>query len=414
MDSLIRRRERQQRNRRISAAVLALIVAFVSLAGLTRAFRGGERPASEPPSKDIFADVHGWIAYGDDEGIWAVDPSNPSDPGDRVRLSTVGGEPLAWSSDGSKLLIRRRGIGDSFDDNGLFVLDADGTETRLTGSGRLVSGGSFTPDGAKVIYAGVRPGNPPQAGIYVVDADGGTSRLLLSDSDDEAFPILFLPTFSPDGKKTAYVDGSFDSDYRLWVMDADGSDPRLLLDKEMPQDALSWILHLVWSPDGSRLAFDYVVTDEREEEGPRIRLSLDYVQSLILARGEEPRSDIYVLNVNGSGLTRAIPGASNPHWSPDGSRISFTNGVTAQVPPEGSLAIAAPDGSDAQEFDHSGSGPWNPLIPSVPDDLEPTATEGASRAAPFASLIVVLGIVGIVALVRRAKSQNASDIIPRV
>src|SRR4249919_491768 len=115
-----------KRNRMLAVGVVAIIVALVSLAALTRAFRSAERPASEPaPPKPpgIFSEVGGWIAYGNQRGIWAVDPSHPGDRGSQVQLSSNQGNPLAWSSDGSELLISNP--------RGLFVLHADGTETRL-------------------------------------------------------------------------------------------------------------------------------------------------------------------------------------------------------------------------------------------------------------------------------------------
>src|SRR5918995_1238576 len=108
-DRVYRRREQKRRNQRIGAGALAIILALVSFVALTRTFRTAERPADKPTPgpQGIFADVRGWIAYGNDEGIWAVNPSEPGDPEDQVQLSDRGGEPLAWSSDGSKLLIWR-------------------------------------------------------------------------------------------------------------------------------------------------------------------------------------------------------------------------------------------------------------------------------------------------------------------
>ena len=44
---------------------------------------------------------------GQGRGIWAVDPTQPDDPNSQIQLSTELGTPLAWSSDGSKLLILR-------------------------------------------------------------------------------------------------------------------------------------------------------------------------------------------------------------------------------------------------------------------------------------------------------------------
>jgi TolB protein len=104
----------------------------------------------------IFSEVGGWIAYGNEGGIWALNPTPGGTPSDRIQLSERPGEPIAWSSDGSKLLIRRempdatRDPGTDFD---LYVLNADGTETRLTWNPASGRTGSFTPDGSKVAYA---------------------------------------------------------------------------------------------------------------------------------------------------------------------------------------------------------------------------------------------------------------------
>ena len=37
-----------------------------------------------PKPPGIFSEVGGWIAYGDDRGIWAVDPTRPGDPSDQI------------------------------------------------------------------------------------------------------------------------------------------------------------------------------------------------------------------------------------------------------------------------------------------------------------------------------------------
>jgi hypothetical protein len=137
MNSLIGLRARKQRNRRIAAAAVALLVTLAAFVSLVRAFRGGTRPAEPTPTPSgIFSHVDGWIAYGYGNavpghlGVWAVDPTHPNAPEPPIRLSTFTGEPLAWSSDGSKLLLWEdfgvvRGEG-SFS---LWVLNADGTRT---------------------------------------------------------------------------------------------------------------------------------------------------------------------------------------------------------------------------------------------------------------------------------------------
>jgi hypothetical protein len=75
-----------------------------------------------------FARLHGWIAYDTKEGIWAVDPKRPNH---HLQLSDQAGSPLSWPRHASKLLISRRTKPQTYQDD-LFVLNADGSETRLT------------------------------------------------------------------------------------------------------------------------------------------------------------------------------------------------------------------------------------------------------------------------------------------
>jgi len=117
----------------------------------------------------------------------------------------------------------------------------------------------------------------------------------------------------------------------LRVMNADGSNVRVLLDSDGKLSDGIGSHSLAWSPDGSRLAFD----------GP---------------------DGIWVIGADGSGLRKLIPSAANPRWSPDGSRIAYQ-------PYDGSgglgpLRIADAEGSNVQEFAYGSPGPWNPLEPA--------------------------------------------------
>jgi Tol biopolymer transport system component len=117
-------------------------------------------PASEAKELGIFSDVGGWVTFGLQDGIWAVNPAPARTPTDRIQLSDRPGEPLAWSSDGSKLLIRWEvsdANRDAVADLDLFVLNADGTETRLTGDRDWITG-SISPDGSEVVYVALLTG----------------------------------------------------------------------------------------------------------------------------------------------------------------------------------------------------------------------------------------------------------------
>ena len=291
----------------------------------------GEPTATVETAEPFGRRVRGWIAYSDSEGIWAVDPTPPDgSPSGPIQLSDQAGEPFGWSRDGSQLLIYRLPM-EGTRGSGLFLLNADGTETMVLQT-TSVFGASLSPDGSQIAYARI------PSGIYVVASDGGSPRLIRpgrreGHSDDEDFfrTLVFSPTFSPDGRKIAYFDGMGDWGNGLRVMNADGSHVRVLIESLGEDSFDTHVYRLTWSPDGSRLAFD-------------------------TAQG------IWVVGADGSGLTKVIRRGWKPTWSPDGSRIAYgSSWNNAQFEP---LRIADADGSHIQEFTYGGSGSWNPVEPA--------------------------------------------------
>jgi Tol biopolymer transport system component len=335
LDELARRRERKHRNQRIRAGVLGAAVAIaLGWWGLHAMVSISSVPADDPSLRlGIFADVRGWIAYEDQDSIYAMDPLNPdSDP---ILLNVNGGTPVAWSSDGTKLLVARGQT--------LFVDNADGRSTRLIGSGgpypAAVGNGSFSPDGSQVIYGGYDHGD--RAGIYVQDADGSSSpQLLYRFPDPKPNPTMVSVStlaVSADSSRIAYFEQENDdtvwdaSGQSLWVMNADGTDRhQIARTKDL---VAAWPGHLAWSPDGTRLAF---------------------------LMG----TSIYVVNADGSGLARVVDGArymlAGAYWSPDGTSIAFTTrGRVGR-----GIAIVRADGTGLHKFPETGfAGPWNPLVP---------------------------------------------------
>ena len=328
--------------------ILALALAALGVAGLVRAHQRGGTPADQPtptPSAGISSGLGGWIVYGSPSGaqtvnggtnwIWAVDPERPGML--PRRLSTQYGEPLAWSSDGSKLLVRRSTPGTRLHEptTSLYVLNADGTLTLVVSypdPHPLFSGESLSPDGSKVVY-------DSHYHIFVVDASGGTPRRIgppgLEGHD---------PAFSPDGSKIAYFRGG-DSDNTLNVMNADGSGSHLVLRAGMMKNGS--VGNLAWFPDGRRLLFAGRICP-------------------CGAPGKPPW--IYAVNADGSGLTRLGKSLEPFFLSPDGSRIASVADFF-----QAGLVIVKVDGTHIQHFPNALSpGPWNPL------PHEPSGTASAS------------------------------------
>lgn len=299
-DDVSRGRRRVRRNRAV--VVGAAVAAVTVIIGVTATVGGQDRvepapveqPNRPPNSEGIFANIQGWIVYsGGREGIWAVNPSGPLDQEPKLVTDRTG-EPLGWSSDGTKLLIGRTdgvhtGYNSEYD---LVVLKDDGTEHQIATNEFLLDG-SISRDGSEVVYADPFSGHP---GIFIVGAEEGTPRLLRA-------PEAYFPVFSPDDTQIAFFDGRGDCCHRLRVMNADGTDIRTVRDFG---GAGGHVRKLAWTPDGEHLMF-----------------SADGV-----AGGGVSVVEVWVIGVDGSGLTKWAED-DYPAWSPDGSRFSYEQGGTS-------------------------------------------------------------------------------------
>ena len=126
------------------------------------------------------------------------------------------------------------------------------------------------------------------------------------------------PQIAPDGSRIAYTRSWFDmvNDRRessLWLMDADGSRNRHLLDGSGVQ----------WSPDGTRILFT--------------------------APGDPAGAQIHVRWMDAEGatsqITRLENGPANVRWSPDGDWIAFTSRVDDRADFAGVSLPDRPDGA---------------------------------------------------------------------
>jgi Tol biopolymer transport system component len=107
---------------------------------------------------------------------------------------------------------------------------------------------SWSPDG-NYIVASISD-STSQGALYKISLNDTTKVPLLQGKGPYNNEIFSDPSFSPDGRKIAYVKLSHDiNNSSLWLMDADGYNQKQLTNG--PND---W--HSEWSPDGERILFE--------------------------------------------------------------------------------------------------------------------------------------------------------------
>jgi Tol biopolymer transport system component len=144
----------------------------------------------------------------------------------------------AWSPDGGLIAFRSEVTGT------LRLAQPDGAGERrlsdLVGANLWLD---WSPDGSRLAATVGVEGEDFDADIYVVSADGTETRDVSRDPTYE-----MSPTWSPDGKRLAWARIPADGSARAHVVVADADGPNVL-EIRVPAD----LAPPVWSPDGTRL-----------------------------------------------------------------------------------------------------------------------------------------------------------------
>ena len=183
----------------------------------------------------------------DENGQWDLYVVNADGSGQRRLTNDPAFEYQAsWTAKGTELVFTRLASPNFDCPCEAWIVGADGSGLRKldTGPGG-VTGVDASPNGRRIAFASTRPGANELA-IYVTDIGGGKARRI-TDAPGDAF-VDFLPRWSPDGKKIAFLRDVTGADNDVYVVDENGKNERRLTDTpDFVEGAVSW------SPDGGRL-----------------------------------------------------------------------------------------------------------------------------------------------------------------
>lgn len=241
------------------------------------------------------------------------------------------------------------------------------------------SGGTSSAPNAAAPFATAAPNEAASVGgpiVLVRDqrvlirTRDGAERLLLR-TPPNTFPSF--PVWSPDGTRVAYVQATLftgqpgaDWGSDIYVVDANGGTPRLVWKHERAGEQAQG---LAWTPDGSALLFGYLYTRieggkylgqtqriERieVESGRRTALveggtfpslTRDGARLAYLTQDESGQGALWVAGPDGSGavslvtLGPQVPAILGPRIAPDGSAVAFAAPSTqAAVPGRGAAS----------------------------------------------------------------------------
>jgi Tol biopolymer transport system component len=349
-DRILDRRRRRRARQRLGTAGLALVVAIASLVFLAQAFRGSSSrhvPGSSSSSTESAPPgpgENGLIAFGCGYRICTMEPDG-SGVVDLIegydKTLVVAAYSPVWNPDGTKIAFSgydregsSSGGGANYD---VYVVNADGSGLKnLTKSPDDVAKGAsqgpafWSPDGTMLAFDG---DDGHVDGLYVMNADGTDFRWLAAGG---------WPRWSPDGTRILYTMGaSHGSD--LYTIAPDGTRAVQIT------NAPGWDQQPAWSPDGNQIAFErndggvnsvFVSRADGSNERQVFRRdgvypteplwSPDGTQLLFDAetRTAEGNYDLYVVDAEGSGSTDLTPttdrAENGPVWSPDGTMIAFS------------------------------------------------------------------------------------------
>lgn len=187
--------------------------------------------------------------YGD---LWTMDVNGKNKTKIASDIDTTCiGPTVEWSPGGNRILFQTSTLSSNnpIENVDIWVMDTDGrNKKRLTNYSGYDTDPKWSHDGAKIAY---KSGNLSNLDIRIMKIDGSDKKQLTTGALVTDFD------WSPDGRRIAYVSWLTKDPKakEIRIMDADGGNKEVLL--SVPYNPYSVGISLAWSPDGSKIAFDY-------------------------------------------------------------------------------------------------------------------------------------------------------------
>jgi TolB protein len=184
-----------------------------------------------------------------------------------------------------------------------------------------------------------------------MNRDGSGLKQLTTRADND-----YLPSFTPDGSQITFISWRTESrdekrSPHIYIMNSDGSGQRRLVEKSTNTSS-----GVSWHPSGQKFVYASKVNEtaveimEADRNGNLLnQLTRDNLLSssaeyspdglkIAFHQNDGTTSKIIVMNADGTSKSAVINEGMNyyPHWSPDGSWITFTKQAA---------------GSDEQDYD---------------------------------------------------------------